>query len=47
MSELSVAVDHHDITVSKPSVGLSVTITDKGASSKQSGPCGLTQALRN
>jgi hypothetical protein len=30
MPDLSVAVDHHDITVSKPSLGLSITYRRQG-----------------
>jgi hypothetical protein len=30
MSDLSVAVDHHDITVSKPSAGLSIIYRRQG-----------------
>jgi len=30
MSDLSVAVDHHDIIVSKPNVGLSITYRRQG-----------------
>jgi len=30
MPDLSVAVDHHDITVSKPSLGLSITHRRQG-----------------
>ena len=30
MPDLSVAVNHHDITVSKPSVGLSITYRRQG-----------------
>jgi hypothetical protein len=30
MPNLSVSVDHHDITVSKPSVGLSITYRRQG-----------------